>query len=64
MDDTIKVGTLVLHGKSIGFVEKIVDFNNFASYLIRWPNDGIEWVSIERLSFGNSMCLMAIPHIR
>lgn len=49
MDD-IKVGTLVLHGKSIGFVDAISDYNNFASYRIVWPNDGIEWVSIERLS--------------
>lgn len=50
MDDTIKVGTLVIHGKSLGMVDKIVDYNNFASYRILWPNDGIEWVSIERLS--------------
>lgn len=49
MDD-IKVGTLVLHGKSLGFVETISNYNNFASYRIIWPNDGIEWMSIERLS--------------
>lgn len=49
MDD-IKVGTLVIHGKSLGMVDKIVDYNNFASYRVVWPNDGIEWMSIERLS--------------